>query len=314
MPLILEAVTAPEAATEVGVIAPRLKVIYGVEVAFATIPLIPFAVATATDVTVPEPWVSVSPEAQSPAAATRTPLPLNLAHLDAAKPLTPSAVAAEIAEAAVVAEVAVAALPAMLTASVPESASDPPWRWLAWWAVGVRASAFRESASVTKRFDALGAPDVPPMAAFCSAVGELAPVVPAESVNHPVAGLQMHNAYLVPDTPLPVVQSGDASLTVTIRPWRRALHSRSCATLIALLVCADADAAANATKTAKRKGSVFMGIDFSVYQLAMDWPRENPPVVTPPGSSALTDFRGFAILALAKGLNVSQLRRPGMPR
>ena len=53
MPDKLEPVTLPEAATEVGVIAPKVKVIAGVVVAFATEPEIPFAVVTETELTLP---------------------------------------------------------------------------------------------------------------------------------------------------------------------------------------------------------------------------------------------------------------------
>jgi hypothetical protein len=51
----LEPVTVPEAATEVGVIAPNERVIAGVVDGVATVPLIPLAVATDTKVTLPEP-------------------------------------------------------------------------------------------------------------------------------------------------------------------------------------------------------------------------------------------------------------------
>lgn len=45
----------PVATTELGVIAPRVNVIAGVVVGFATDPDTPFAVTTETDVTVPAP-------------------------------------------------------------------------------------------------------------------------------------------------------------------------------------------------------------------------------------------------------------------
>ena len=48
-------VIAPEADTELGVMAPNDRVIVGVVVGFATVPLTPFAVVTETDVTVPAP-------------------------------------------------------------------------------------------------------------------------------------------------------------------------------------------------------------------------------------------------------------------
>jgi hypothetical protein len=54
----------PVAATLDGVIAPRVKVIAGVLVAFATVPDTPFAVTTETLVTVPVPLGHVEPDAQ----------------------------------------------------------------------------------------------------------------------------------------------------------------------------------------------------------------------------------------------------------
>lgn len=53
VPLRLLPPTVPVAATEDGVIAPRLKVMAGVVVAVATVPETPLAVVTDTDVTVP---------------------------------------------------------------------------------------------------------------------------------------------------------------------------------------------------------------------------------------------------------------------
>lgn len=53
VPLRLLPLTAPDAATLVGVIAPSVKLIAGVVVAVATVPLTPFAVVTETLVTVP---------------------------------------------------------------------------------------------------------------------------------------------------------------------------------------------------------------------------------------------------------------------
>ena len=55
VPLRLEPVTVPVAATEDGVIAPSVRVIAGVVVAVATVPLTPFAVVTEVLVTVPPP-------------------------------------------------------------------------------------------------------------------------------------------------------------------------------------------------------------------------------------------------------------------
>ena len=56
VPLRLEPVTVPEAAIDVGVMAPRVRVIAGVVVGVATVPLTPLAVVTETDVTVPSPF------------------------------------------------------------------------------------------------------------------------------------------------------------------------------------------------------------------------------------------------------------------
>jgi hypothetical protein len=53
----LEPVTVPVAATLAGVMAPKLRVIAGVVVAFATEPEIPFALTTEAEVTVPVPEV-----------------------------------------------------------------------------------------------------------------------------------------------------------------------------------------------------------------------------------------------------------------
>ena len=53
VPLRLLPVTAPDAATLVGVIAPSVRLMAGVVVAVATVPLTPFAVVTETLVTVP---------------------------------------------------------------------------------------------------------------------------------------------------------------------------------------------------------------------------------------------------------------------
>ena len=55
VPLRLEPVTVPVAATEDGVMAPSAMVIAGVVVGFATVPLTPFAVVTEVLVTVPQP-------------------------------------------------------------------------------------------------------------------------------------------------------------------------------------------------------------------------------------------------------------------
>ena len=55
VPLRLEPVTVPVAATEDGVMAPSAMVIAGVVVGFATVPLTPFAVVTEVLVTVPPP-------------------------------------------------------------------------------------------------------------------------------------------------------------------------------------------------------------------------------------------------------------------
>ena len=46
---------APELATELGVIAPKVNEIAGVVVGFATVPETPLAVVTETEVTVPVP-------------------------------------------------------------------------------------------------------------------------------------------------------------------------------------------------------------------------------------------------------------------
>ena len=54
VPLRFEPVIAPVAATDDGVIAPKVKVIAGVVEPVATTPDTPFAVVTATDVTVPK--------------------------------------------------------------------------------------------------------------------------------------------------------------------------------------------------------------------------------------------------------------------
>ena len=53
VPLKLEPETDPEAATDVGVMAPSARVIAGVVVAVETDPDTPFAEVTDTDVTVP---------------------------------------------------------------------------------------------------------------------------------------------------------------------------------------------------------------------------------------------------------------------
>src|SRR5437588_278399 len=53
VPLRLLPVTVPDAATDEGVIAPRLSVMAGVVVAVATVPLTPLPVVTLTEVTVP---------------------------------------------------------------------------------------------------------------------------------------------------------------------------------------------------------------------------------------------------------------------
>ena len=58
--------TLPVAATEVGVMAPRVKVIAGVVVAVATVPLTPLAVTT--DVVITEPVVGVT-QLKDPAVA-----------------------------------------------------------------------------------------------------------------------------------------------------------------------------------------------------------------------------------------------------
>ena len=55
VPLRLDPPTVPVAVTEVGVMAPSVKVIAGVVVGVATIPLTPLAVTTEADVTVPSP-------------------------------------------------------------------------------------------------------------------------------------------------------------------------------------------------------------------------------------------------------------------
>jgi hypothetical protein len=55
VPLRLEPVTVPVAATDDGVIAPSVRVIAGVVVGFATVPLTPLAVVTEVLVTVPPP-------------------------------------------------------------------------------------------------------------------------------------------------------------------------------------------------------------------------------------------------------------------
>jgi hypothetical protein len=54
---MFEPVTVPDAATEVGVIAPNVRLIAGVVVGFTTVPLTPFAVVTDTLLTVPAPKV-----------------------------------------------------------------------------------------------------------------------------------------------------------------------------------------------------------------------------------------------------------------
>jgi hypothetical protein len=54
VPEMLDPVTVPVAATELGVIAPKVKVIAGVVVAVATEPETPFAVMIEVEVTVPE--------------------------------------------------------------------------------------------------------------------------------------------------------------------------------------------------------------------------------------------------------------------
>ena len=53
LPERLEPVTAPDAATEEGVMAPRARLMAGVVVGLVTVPLTPFAVVTETEVTVP---------------------------------------------------------------------------------------------------------------------------------------------------------------------------------------------------------------------------------------------------------------------
>ena len=55
VPLRFEPVTAPDAATEEGVMAPRVTVMAGVVVGLRTLPLTPAAVVTETEVTVPVP-------------------------------------------------------------------------------------------------------------------------------------------------------------------------------------------------------------------------------------------------------------------
>ena len=62
----LDPVTVPVAATELGVIAPSVKVIAGVVVGVATTPDTPFAVVTETDVTVAFVGVSHEGEAADP--------------------------------------------------------------------------------------------------------------------------------------------------------------------------------------------------------------------------------------------------------
>ena len=57
VPLRLDPVTVPDAATEVGVMAPKAIVMAGEVVGFATVPLTPFAVLTDTLLTVPAPRV-----------------------------------------------------------------------------------------------------------------------------------------------------------------------------------------------------------------------------------------------------------------
>ena len=56
----------PVAATLVGVIAPKVNVIAGVVVGVATVPLIPLAVTTEVDVTVPEPAGELHPNIPLP--------------------------------------------------------------------------------------------------------------------------------------------------------------------------------------------------------------------------------------------------------
>jgi hypothetical protein len=71
----LEPDRVPVAATELGVIAPRVRLMAGVVVAVATVPDTPFAVVTDTEVTVPEPLpvavITVSP----PLVDTLIPVP-----------------------------------------------------------------------------------------------------------------------------------------------------------------------------------------------------------------------------------------------
>jgi hypothetical protein len=71
VPLRFDPVTVPTAATLDGVIAPRVNVMAGVVVAFATLPETPLAVVTLTDETVPPPPLatvhpSALPEASTP--------------------------------------------------------------------------------------------------------------------------------------------------------------------------------------------------------------------------------------------------------
>ena len=53
LPDRLDPVTAPDAATDVGVIAPKARLMAGVVVGLVTVPLTPLAVVTDTLVTVP---------------------------------------------------------------------------------------------------------------------------------------------------------------------------------------------------------------------------------------------------------------------
>jgi len=83
VPLKLLPVTVPVAATEEGVIAPSVRVIAGVVVGFATVPLTPLAVVTDVLVTVPLPLpdaLSVLPviERFVPTISSDTEVPLGV--------------------------------------------------------------------------------------------------------------------------------------------------------------------------------------------------------------------------------------------
>jgi hypothetical protein len=94
VPLRLLPVTVPDAATLVGVIAPRVREIAGVVVAVATEPLTPFAVVTDTLVTVPLPPPDTSAVAAVPMAEATTPEPVKSSEVAPAVTVTPSSLMA----------------------------------------------------------------------------------------------------------------------------------------------------------------------------------------------------------------------------